>query len=97
MLRRRIFHHLRLLFVLTVGLGFGLVVGGLYYLNQSGVNEQWRNQIAGELENLGIIADFERLSISPTKGLLAQGVKNLRRQRSRRGHCKARALGHRRR
>ncbi len=75
MLRRRIFHHLRLLFVLTEGLGFGLVVGGLYYLNQSGVNEQWRNQIAGELENLGIIADFERLSISPTKGLLAQGVK----------------------
>lgn len=75
MLRRQIFHHLRLLFVLTVGLGFGLVVGGLYYLNQSGVNEQWRNQIAGELENLGIIADFERLSISPTKGLLAQGVK----------------------
>ena len=75
MLRRRIFHHLRLLFVLTVGLVFGLVVGGLYYLNQSGVNEQWRGQIAAELENLGIIADFDRLTISPTKGLLANGVR----------------------
>lgn len=75
MLRRRIFHHIRLAFALSIGLSFGLVVGGLYYLNQSGANAQWRIQIAEELENLGIIADFDRLRISPTKGLVAQGVR----------------------
>ena len=62
MLRRRIFHHLRLILIITFGLFFGLVVGGIYYLNQSGVNAQWRTQIAGELENLGIYSDFEELS-----------------------------------
>ena len=75
MLRRRIFHHLRLIFIILIGSFCGLVVGGVYYLNQSGVNAQWRAQIAGELENLGIYPDFDRLTISPTKGLLADGVR----------------------
>lgn len=75
MLRRRIFHHLRLALILTVGLGLGLVVGGVYYLNQTGVNEHWRAQIAKELEDLGVVADFDRLTVSPTKGLIANGVR----------------------
>ena len=74
-MRRRIFHHLRLIFILIVGLGLGLAIGGIYYLNQSGANEQWRKQISAELENLGIYSDFDRLTISPTKGLLAYGVR----------------------
>jgi len=74
MLRRKILHYLRLFLILVFGSSFGLVVGGIYYLNQSGVNQQWRAQIANELENFGIVSDFDRLTISLTKGLLASGV-----------------------
>ncbi|HCC20242.1 MAG TPA: hypothetical protein DEP88_03205, partial [Verrucomicrobiales bacterium] len=74
MLSRKILYYLRLFLILVFGSGFGLVVGGIYYLNQSGANKQWRAQIANELENFGIVSDFDRLTISLTKGLLASGV-----------------------
>ena len=74
MLRRRILHHIRLILVLCVGLILGTLVGGVYYLNQTGLNDQWRERIATELENLGVVADFESLRFDPTKGMVATGV-----------------------
>ncbi|MBT8044133.1 MAG: hypothetical protein KJO79_04205, partial [Verrucomicrobiae bacterium] len=75
MLRRRILHHVRLVLVLCAGLVLGSVVGGVYYLNQSGLNDQLRDRIAQELENLGVVADFQSLRFEPTKGLIATGVR----------------------
>ena len=74
MLLRRIFHHLRLVFAISVGLVLGSVVGGIYYLNQSGLNTEWRERIALELEKIGIVSDFESLSYDPTRGFIAKGV-----------------------
>lgn len=56
-------------------LGAGLLLGGVYYINQSGINDQWRERIAMELENLGIVADFESLRFEITRGLVAEGVR----------------------
>lgn len=75
MRHRSIFHHLKFLVVLCLGLTAGVLVGGVYYINQSGINDQWRERIAIELENLGIIADFESLRFEITKGLVAKGVR----------------------
>lgn len=58
-----------------MGMGIGLLFGGVYYLNQSGVNDEWRGRIAQELENLGIVADFESLRFEITRGLVATGVR----------------------
>ncbi len=71
---KRLFHHLRLLLVITFGVIIGTLVGGVYYINQTGMNAQWRGKIAQELENIGIIADFQSLRIEPTRGLVAGGV-----------------------
>lgn len=73
--RKRLLHHLRLLLILIVGLVVGTIIGGIYYINQTGVNDHWRSKIAQELENIGIIADFESLRIEPTRGLVAGGVR----------------------
>ncbi len=75
MLGRRILTHLRFVLVLSTGLVLGTLVGGVYYLNQSGLNEQWRDRIAEELENRGIVADFESLSFDPSRGMIARGVR----------------------
>lgn len=75
MLRKRILRNLRLVVLITIGLFLGVVMGGIYYLNQTGVNEQWRQKIAHELENLGIVADFESLRYEPSRGLVAKGVR----------------------
>lgn len=72
---RRILHHLRFTFMLCMGLLIGTVVGGIYYLNQSGLNDEWRGKIAYELEKLGVVSDFESLSFDPTRGLIARGVR----------------------
>ena len=73
--RKRILHHLRLIFIVTLGLVLGTIVGGIHYINQTGMNAQWRENIAYELENIGIIADFDSLRIEPTRGLVAGGVR----------------------
>jgi len=75
MLRRRILHHLRLILLLGIGIVLGTLAGGAYYLNQSGLDAQWRDRIAQELENRGVIVDFESLSFSPTHGMTAQGIR----------------------
>lgn len=75
MRHRSIFHHIKFIIVLCLVLGAGALVGGIYYINQSGINDQWRERIAVELENLGIIADFEHLKFEITKGLVAKGVR----------------------
>lgn len=75
MRHRSIFHHLKLLVVLCSGLSIGILVGGVYYVNQTGINDEWRERIAMELENLGVIADFESLRFEITKGLVANGVR----------------------
>lgn len=75
MLRRRIFTHLRFILVLSIGLVLGTLVGAVYYLNQSGLNDQWRDRIAQELENRGVVADFESLSFDPSRGMVAKGVR----------------------
>jgi len=75
MQRKRLFYHLRLLLLVIVGIIIGTIVGGIYYINETGINDQWRARIAQELENIGIIADFESLRIEPTRGLVAGGVK----------------------
>ena len=75
MRHRSIFHHLKFLVVLCLGLTAGVLIGGVYYINQSGINDQWRERIAIELENLGVIADFESLRFEITKGLVAKGVR----------------------
>lgn len=53
----------------------GVVVSGAYYINQSGISDQWRDRIAVELENLGVIADFDSLRLEITKGIVAKGVR----------------------
>ena len=58
-----------------MGLSIGVLVGGVYYINQSGINDEWRERIALELENLGVIADFQTLRFEITKGLVAKGVR----------------------
>ncbi len=58
-----------------MGLSVGVLLGGVYYINQSGINDEWRERIALELENLGIIADFKTLRFEITKGLVAKGVR----------------------
>lgn len=58
-----------------MGLSVGVLVGGVYYINQSGINDEWRERIAMELENIGVIADFQTLRFEITKGLVAQGVR----------------------
>lgn len=58
-----------------MGLALGGLAGGVYYLNQSGLNDHWRERIAHELENLGVVADFESLRFEPTRGLVAKGVR----------------------
>jgi len=73
--RKRLLHHLRLTIVLVFGVVVGTIVGGIYYINQTGVNDHWRGRIAEELENIGVIADFESLRIEPTRGLVAGGVR----------------------
>ena len=75
MRHRSIFHHLKFLIVLCMSLSIGVLVGGVYYINQSGINDEWRERIAMELENLGVIADFEALRFEITKGLVAKGVR----------------------
>ncbi|MBK1855754.1 hypothetical protein JO972_12355 [Verrucomicrobiaceae bacterium 5K15] len=75
MRRKRLLHYLRLVIVLVVGVLVGSVIGGIYYINQTGVNDHWRGRIAQELENIGVIADFESLRIEPTRGLVAGGVR----------------------
>lgn len=74
MRHRSIFHHLKFLVLLCTGLSIGILFGGVYYINQTGINDQWRERIATELENLGVIADFESLRFQITKGLVANGV-----------------------
>jgi len=74
MLLKRILKNLRLIVLITLGLTVGIVLGGVYYLNQTGVNRQWRDNIAQELENLGVIADFDSLRYMPSRGLIAEGV-----------------------
>ena len=71
----RVFKTFRLLLLVIVGISIGLIVGSVYHLNQSGLNHQWRAKIAAELENLGIIADFESLRLDISKGLIAEGVR----------------------
>lgn len=75
MLRKRIFKNLRLIVLVALGIVLGTTAGGLYYLNESGVNDQWRAKIAVELENLGIVADFNSLRYEPSRGLVAKGVR----------------------
>ena len=75
MLRRRILKSIRLIILVMLGLVLGTLIGGIFYLNQSGVNEQWREKIALELENLGLVADFDSLRYEPTRGLVAIGVR----------------------
>ena len=75
MLPKRLLHHLRLLLTLILGLTIGAVIGGIYYINQTGMNTQWRAKIAYELENIGIIADFDSLRIDLARGLVASGVR----------------------
>ena len=71
----RVFKTFRLLLLVIVGVSIGLIVGSVYHLNQGGLNHQWRAKIAAELENLGIIADFESLRLDISKGLIAEGVR----------------------
>jgi len=61
--------------MLSIGLVLGGIIGGFFYLNSSGLNDQWRDRIALELENLGIIADFESLRFDASRGLVATGVR----------------------
>ena len=75
MRHRSIFHHIKFLVTLCLVLTVGVLVGGVYYINQSGINDQWRERIAVELENLGVIADFDSLRFELTKGLVAKGVR----------------------
>jgi len=75
MRHRSITHHIKFLITLCLILTVSVFVGGVYYINQSGINDQWRERIAIELENLGVIADFDSLKFEITKGLVAKGVR----------------------
>lgn len=75
MLRKRILKNLRMLVLVMLGVILGTGIGGLYYLNQSGINEQWREKITAELERLGIYADFKVLRYEPSQGLVAKHVR----------------------
>lgn len=71
---RSIFHHIQFILIICVVLSMGVIAGGVYYLNETGINERWRERISTELENIGIVADFESLHIDIRRGLIATGV-----------------------
>lgn len=70
----RLFNIFRIFLFICIGLGLGGLISGRFYLKKHGLSPQWSNRIAQELEGLGIIADFESLTLDPHKGLVAQGV-----------------------
>jgi len=75
MLHKKILKNLRLIILIMLGIFLGVSIGATYYLNQTGLNNQWRDKIAQELEHRGIVADFGSLRYDPSKGLVAKKVR----------------------
>jgi len=72
---KRILKHLWLTISIFLGIALGASIGFIYYLNQEGLNSEWRQRIANELEERGLHTDFESLRYSPTRGLVAENVR----------------------
>lgn len=74
MILPRLIIKLRVLLTLTLILGIGALFGGVYYLNEVGLNESTRKRISKELEKYGVYLEFDTLHYSLQDGLTAKNV-----------------------
>lgn len=74
MLVRRIIIRLRITLTILFVLGVISAVGGLFYLNSTGLNQEIRSHISNELEQRGIFVEFDSLKYKLTDGLVATNV-----------------------
>lgn len=74
MLFRRIIIRLRITLTILLFLGILAVIGGLFYLNSTGLNDDIREHISSELEDHGIYVEFDSLKYHLTDGLVAKNV-----------------------
>ncbi|MBK1790632.1 AsmA-like C-terminal region-containing protein [Persicirhabdus sediminis] len=71
---KRLLRQCRLCLFLAGSLIVVLVVAAMVYYNEVGLDEKWRTKIAAEIEQLGIVADFDNVHYDPSRGLVAKGV-----------------------
>ena len=74
MLIRRLIIRLRITLTILFVLGMITVVGGLFYLNSTGLNQEIRDHISNELEERGIFVEFDSLKYQFSQGLVAKNV-----------------------
>ena len=75
MLIRRIIIRLRITLTILFVLGVTAVVGGLFYLNSTGLNKEIRDHISSELERRGVYVEFDSLRYQFSDGLVAKNVR----------------------
>ena len=74
MLIRRLIIKLRITLTILFVLSVMAVIGGLYYLNSTGLNKDIRNHISSELERRGVYVEFDSLKYQFSDGLVAKNV-----------------------
>ena len=74
MLFRRIIIRLRITLTILLFLGVIAVIGGVFYLNSTGLNEEIRGHISDELEQRGVHVEFDSLKYHFSDGLVATNV-----------------------
>ena len=75
MLRIKIFRNLRTLLWLALVALIPLGLGALYWANQTGLPEDWREAIERELSNHGAHVQIDALTYLPLRGFAANGVR----------------------
>ncbi|MFT6793710.1 MAG: hypothetical protein ACJAR1_001708 [Rubritalea sp.] len=75
MLIRRLIIRLRIALTILFALGMIAVIGGLFYLNSTGLNHEIRKHISSELEQRGIYVEFDSLKYQFSDGLVAKNVR----------------------
>ena len=75
MRRIRIFRNLRTLLWLALAALVPLGFGALYWANQTGLPEEWREAIESELSNHGAHVQIDALTYLPLRGFSAKGVR----------------------
>ena len=74
MLFRRIIIRLRITLTILLFLSVIAVIGGVFYLNSTGLNEEIRGHISDELEQRGVHVEFDSLKYHFSDGLIATNV-----------------------
>ncbi len=71
---RKLWNRLRITLLVTIALLTALIVSGIVYLSQVGLNQDARDRISFELERYGFYVSFEDLTYDFTNGLTAKQV-----------------------